>query len=95
MARQDVCDVVTSPIDPLIIASCSDDTTVRIWSLDPKHEKQPCLCILGGEGHYWSLLTLVCPKSPSRRAVREPDSDVSTRPGMTQVVISSLLVTIK
>ncbi|OHW96750.1 WD domain-containing protein [Colletotrichum incanum] len=56
----DVCDVVTSPIDPLIIASCSDDTTVRIWSLDPKHEKQPCLCILGGEGHYWNLLTLAC-----------------------------------
>ncbi|KAF4773488.1 WD domain-containing protein [Colletotrichum scovillei] len=54
----DVCDVVTSPIDPLVIASCSDDTTVRIWSLDPKHEKQPCLCILGGEGHYWNLLTL-------------------------------------
>lgn len=59
MKLQDVCDVVTSPIDPLIIASCSDDTTVRIWSLDPKHEKQPCLCILGGEGHYWNLLTLV------------------------------------
>ncbi|OHE90996.1 WD domain-containing protein [Colletotrichum orchidophilum] len=58
MNLQDVCDVVTSPIDPLIIASCSDDTTVRIWSLDPKHEKQPCLCILGGEGHYWNLLTL-------------------------------------
>ncbi|KAL0944209.1 embryonic ectoderm development protein [Colletotrichum truncatum] len=54
----DICDVATSPIDPLIIASCSDDTTVRIWSLDPKHEKQPCLCILGGEGHYWNLLTL-------------------------------------
>ncbi|TDZ16591.1 Polycomb protein esc [Colletotrichum orbiculare MAFF 240422] len=54
----DICDVVTSPLDPLLIASCSDDTTVRIWSLDSKHQKQPCLCILGGEGHYWSLLTL-------------------------------------
>ncbi|KAE9566999.1 hypothetical protein CGMCC3_g16869 [Colletotrichum fructicola] len=54
----DICDIVTSPLDPLIVASCSDDTTVRIWSLDPRHEKQPCLCILGGEGHYWNLLTL-------------------------------------
>ncbi|ROT38737.1 WD40 repeat-like protein [Sodiomyces alkalinus F11] len=54
----DINDLITSPINPLIIATASDDTTVRIWSLDPVHAKQPCLCILGGEGHQWSLLTI-------------------------------------
>ncbi|KAL2754532.1 hypothetical protein ACRALDRAFT_2054425 [Sodiomyces alcalophilus JCM 7366] len=54
----DINDLITSPINPLIIATASDDTTVRIWSLDPIHAKQPCLCILGGEGHQWSLLTI-------------------------------------
>lgn len=51
--------MVTSPINPLVIATASDDTTIRIWSLDPDHKDMPCRCILGGEGHQWSLLTLV------------------------------------
>ncbi|CAI6095476.1 unnamed protein product [Clonostachys chloroleuca] len=50
-------DLATSPVDPAIIASASDDTTVRIWTLDPKHREQPCLCILGGEGHIAEVLT--------------------------------------
>jgi polycomb protein EED len=45
-------------VDPSIIASASDDTSVRIWSLDPIHKAQPCLCILAGEGHSWNLLSL-------------------------------------
>lgn len=61
MLHKDINDLITSPINPLIIATASDDTTVRIWSLDPIHAKQPCLCILGGEGHQWSLLTIVRP----------------------------------
>ncbi|KAG6042042.1 hypothetical protein E4U41_006719 [Claviceps citrina] len=55
---QDVNDLATSPTDPSIIASASDDTSVRIWSLDPAHRDQPCLCILAGEGHSWSLLSV-------------------------------------
>ncbi|KFA61553.1 hypothetical protein S40285_04003 [Stachybotrys chlorohalonatus IBT 40285] len=54
----DVNDLATSPIDPSIIASASDDTSVRLWSLDPKHKAQPCLCILAGEGHSWNLLSV-------------------------------------
>ncbi|CAN8102268.1 unnamed protein product [Discula destructiva] len=53
----EINDLATSPENPRIIASASDDTTVRIWSLDPIHQKQPCVCLLGGEGHSWSLLT--------------------------------------
>ncbi len=56
---QDVNDLATSPIDSSIIVSASDDTSIRIWSLDPKHKEQPCLCILAGEGHSWSLLSVV------------------------------------
>ncbi|KAK3318340.1 WD40-repeat-containing domain protein [Apodospora peruviana] len=51
-------DLTTSPANPWIIASASDDTTVRIWSLETVHAKQPCVCILGGEGHMWDLLSV-------------------------------------
>ncbi|KAH7133473.1 WD40-repeat-containing domain protein [Dactylonectria macrodidyma] len=54
----DVNDLATSPSDSSIIASASDDTSVRIWSIDPKHKDRPCLCILAGEGHSWNLLSV-------------------------------------
>ncbi|KAK8146716.1 hypothetical protein G3M48_002693 [Beauveria asiatica] len=54
----DVNDLATSPIDSSIIASASNDTSIRIWSLEEKFEAQPCLCILAGEGHSWNLLSL-------------------------------------
>jgi polycomb protein EED len=50
--------LATCPTNPSLIASASDDTTVRIWSLDPADDKQPCVCILGGEGHSSGLLTV-------------------------------------
>lgn len=55
--QQEINDLASSPDNPQIIASASDDTTVRIWSLDPVHAQQPCVCLLGGEGHSWSLLS--------------------------------------
>ncbi|KAH7626218.1 WD40-repeat-containing domain protein [Sordaria sp. MPI-SDFR-AT-0083] len=51
-------DLVTSPLTPSLIASCSDDTTVRIWSLLPIHSQQPCMFILGGDAHIWDLLSI-------------------------------------
>ncbi|KAJ9131177.1 Polycomb protein esc [Pleurostoma richardsiae] len=54
----EINDLVTSPDNPHLIASASDDTTVRIWSLDPVHSKQPCVALLGGEGHSWNLLSV-------------------------------------
>ena len=56
---QDINDLTTSPANPQIIASCSNDTTVRVWSLSPTHQEQPCICVLGGEAHTWILLAVV------------------------------------
>ncbi|CAK7564840.1 MAG: hypothetical protein SEPTF4163_002743 [Sporothrix epigloea] len=54
----EINDLATSPINPHLLVSASDDTTVRLWSLDPIHKKQPCVCLLGGEGHSWNLLSV-------------------------------------
>ncbi|KAK0735911.1 WD40-repeat-containing domain protein [Apiosordaria backusii] len=54
----DISDLATSPANPTIIASASDDTTIKLWSLAPAHDKQPCICILGGEGHQYNLLSV-------------------------------------
>ncbi|KAI5272626.1 WD40 repeat-like protein [Aureobasidium subglaciale] len=53
-----VNDLVTSPVSPNIIASCSSDYTIRIWNLDRKYEKQPCAAILSGEGHRQTILSI-------------------------------------
>jgi WD40 repeat protein len=57
---QEINDLATSPSDPSIIASASDDTTVRVWGLSAIHAKQPCLALLGGESHRAALLSVVC-----------------------------------
>ncbi|KAK9771284.1 hypothetical protein SCAR479_12017 [Seiridium cardinale] len=53
----EINDLATCPTNHYLIASASQDTTVRIWSLDSIDEEQPCLAILGGEGHSSGLLT--------------------------------------
>jgi polycomb protein EED len=52
-------DLTTSPVDPSIFISASNDSTIRLWSINPDHRQQPCLCILGGEGHIAEVLTTV------------------------------------
>ncbi|KAI0020222.1 WD domain-containing protein [Xylariomycetidae sp. FL0641] len=54
----EINDLATCPTDFRLIASASDDTTVRIWNLDPVYSKQPCVCLLAGEGHYSNVLTV-------------------------------------
>ncbi|KAH7384823.1 WD40-repeat-containing domain protein [Cadophora sp. MPI-SDFR-AT-0126] len=54
----EINDLAVSPINPYIIASASEDCTVRIWSLDPRHANQPCAAILEGDGHKETVLCL-------------------------------------
>lgn len=51
-------DLQISPLSPDILASASEDYSIRIWNLSGKHAHQPCRAILGGQGHKQPLLTL-------------------------------------
>ncbi|TVY64271.1 Polycomb protein eed, partial [Lachnellula suecica] len=54
----DINDLIISPKTPYILASASNDSSVRIWSLDPAHAKQPCTVILDGYGHRETVMSL-------------------------------------
>ncbi|KAF1913183.1 WD40-repeat-containing domain protein, partial [Ampelomyces quisqualis] len=51
-------DLAVSPADPTLLASCSKDHTVRIWSLDPAHKEKPLAAICYGQGHKSEILTI-------------------------------------
>ncbi|KAL1582456.1 hypothetical protein WHR41_08854 [Cladosporium halotolerans] len=51
-------DLQISPLSPYILASASEDYSVRIWNLSPAHQNQPCRAILSGQGHKQPLLAL-------------------------------------
>ncbi|TRX93130.1 hypothetical protein FHL15_005998 [Xylaria flabelliformis] len=46
---KEINDLATCPTDSSLIASASDDTTIRIWSLDPSWEKQPSLADMSSQ----------------------------------------------
>ncbi|OAL47930.1 WD40 repeat-like protein [Pyrenochaeta sp. DS3sAY3a] len=54
----DILDLEISPTDPTVLASCSFDHSVRIWSLKPSHNEQPMAAICHGHGHKAQILTL-------------------------------------
>ena len=51
-------DLQISPLAPNILASASEDYTIRLWNLNAEHVGQPCRAILGGQGHKQPLLAL-------------------------------------
>ncbi|KAG0636193.1 WD40-repeat-containing domain protein [Tuber brumale] len=54
----EIMEILTSPKSQKLLASASADSTVRIWSLDPAHARQPCALICAGEGHRETILSI-------------------------------------
>lgn len=50
--------LATSPTSPHILASCSDDKNIFLWSLAKSHQKAPCVAVIGGWGHIDRILSL-------------------------------------
>ncbi|RMZ09545.1 hypothetical protein D0864_01498 [Hortaea werneckii] len=56
-------DMAVSPISPKLIATASEDYTIRLWNMDPKFSQQPCVALFAGEGHRQPILA--CSFHPS------------------------------
>lgn len=54
----EIMEILLSPCSQRLLASASADSTVRIWSLDPEHARQPCALICAGEGHRETILSI-------------------------------------
>ena len=48
--------MAVSPISPNLIATASEDYTIRLWNMDPSFTKQPCVALFAGEGHRQPIL---------------------------------------
>lgn len=59
-AVQLVNDLKTYMHSPNIIASCSDDYTVRMWDLNAPDENKACVAMLAGGGHRAEIKKIVC-----------------------------------
>lgn len=51
-------DLAMSPLSDHLLATASEDYTIRLWSLAPAREKQPCIAIFAGEGHKQPVLAI-------------------------------------
>ena len=70
-------DLATSPISPSILASASEDHSLRLWNLSSEHENEPCVAILAGEGgHKAGVLAVVRIPLLSVRILRISEADV-------------------
>ncbi|KFY37662.1 hypothetical protein V494_04674 [Pseudogymnoascus sp. VKM F-4513 (FW-928)] len=54
----DIYDLTVPKTNPHVLASCSDDSTVRLWSLRKAHQESPCFALLDGEGHVDGVLSI-------------------------------------
>ncbi|OBT54495.1 hypothetical protein VE04_04188 [Pseudogymnoascus sp. 24MN13] len=53
-----IFDLAVPRTNPHILASCSEDTTVRLWSLRKAHRESPCIAVFAGEGHLDAVLSI-------------------------------------
>lgn len=51
-------DLAVSPLSTDLLASCADDTTIRLWNLAPRSEAQPCAALFGGAGNKAPILAI-------------------------------------
>lgn len=51
-------DLAISPLAPYILASASEDYTIRLWDLRPEYASQPCIAVFAGEGHRQPILAI-------------------------------------
>lgn len=51
-------DLAVLPLSTDLIASCSEDYTIRLWNIHPRYREQPCVAIFSGEGHKQPLLAI-------------------------------------
>lgn len=53
-----VNDLAISPLSTNLLASCAEDTTIRLWNLEPAYAEKPCVALFAGEGHKWTVLAI-------------------------------------
>lgn len=55
---QGINELAISPLSTNILASASEDYTIRLWDLRPKYEHQPCVAMFAGGGHKMPILAM-------------------------------------
>jgi polycomb protein EED len=51
-------DLAVSPLATYLLASASEDFTIRLWDLRPEYNNQPCVAVFSGEGHKQPILAV-------------------------------------
>ena len=53
-----VHDLAVSPLSANLLASASEDCTIRLWNIEPKSTAAPCVALFAGEGHKSPILAV-------------------------------------
>lgn len=61
---RNINDMAVSPSSPQLLATASEDNTVRIWHLAERYKKQPTAVILASHHHREKILSIVRRTSP-------------------------------